>query len=131
MARSWLLLEFSFTHPEDVQKYGSDPYLYDERELVALPALKLAEIEQQIGMTVKDMVNGLRDSVTLADRAAVWWAMSLVRDVPPLAEFDVRTMMIEWAAAADDQGKDEAEPEPLPTSEPVAVITLPSLPVAE
>lgn len=134
MARDWLRLEFTFTHSEDVARYGSDPYLYDERELVSMPALDLAAIEAETGMTIKDMINGLRESVTLADRAAVWWAMTRVREMPPLSEFNVRTMLIEWEKApADESGKEAPAPpdwEPL-TSEPSTVVSLPTLPRAE
>jgi hypothetical protein len=129
MAREFLRLQFTFTNAEDARAYGTRPFLYDEYSLVAKPMRELAELEDEIGMSMADMLNGVRDSRARADAAATWVAMRVDGwdDLPPFSEYNPHTMMIEWAPASEELlGKSE----PADTPERPTTVTLPSLPEA-
>lgn len=137
MARAWLRLQFTFTHPDDVAKFGDQPFLYDERELAGLPARELADLEEQFNMSIVDVINGIRDNRALADLYATWWALRDFADRPALVDYSPHTVMIEWGAAPEEgPGKEKASRPilsanlPDPTSEDAPMITLPSLPKA-
>ena len=69
-------MRFRF-HEDDRERYGSDWWVYDEAALVRVPARQLVEIEEQIGMGVRDMLLGVRTNLTLANLASMWVARRL------------------------------------------------------
>lgn len=133
MAREYLRIQFTFTDPADVKAYGSEPYLYDEYALIAMPARALADLEELIGGTpIPEVMNGVRASRSLADLQATWIAMQLTPGRPdPMPSFDdynPHTMAIAWEAPSPELlGKALAASTP-EASEPVS---LPSLPRAD
>lgn len=126
-------VEFRFTEPEDVAKYGDRWFRYSEKDLIRKPALELAMLEMDLQMTVVAVMNGMRMSTVLGDTAAAWLG---VRAADPklageFSAFNPRTMLIEWREAADDpeaasEGKDQGSPAPdsSPTEQPSAPIAL-------
>lgn len=126
-------LEFQFTNPADVAKYGDRWYRYSEADIIRRPARELMSLESQTGIPMIDMMNGVRISSVAAELAATWIA---VRDVDPVlaGEFDGYNPVVMaalWRSAVDE-GKDSSEsvesgPE---TSAPTDTVTLQTLPVA-
>lgn len=143
-------IEFRFTEPEDIGKYGDGWFTYDEASILRLPARQLIELESELNMPVTAVMNGFRQSSVLGDTAVAWLAVRAT-DPARAGEFDQFnpiTMAIEWR---DATGKPEPvaeagqEDTPMPvespsptasgslitTSAPTATVVLPSLPVAE
>jgi hypothetical protein len=110
MARSFLApLRYRFTHPDDVERYGEDWYVYSEHLITHMPGRRLAEIEAELGMPIIDMMNGVRASDSMADLAAAWLGVKMDADrsekCPPFLEFDAYTMLIDWERVPEDEGK--------------------------
>ena len=115
-------MQFRFTDPEDVQKYGDGWYTYDEGHYLRMRARDLIAIEGAMNLSITGVMNGMRADTTLGDTAAAW--LGVREKDPKLAgEFDAFnpvTNRIEWRDAAE--GKAEAAamekypgPEPLDT----------------
>jgi hypothetical protein len=131
MAREYLRLQFTFTTESDVKAYGAGPHLYDEYQIVALPARTLVELETATGITAAAMLNGVRISSAMGDLAATWVALKLAGGdgLPDFADYNPAVMTIEWAAApAVEPGKDEG---PATMSAESDVVTLQTLPRVE
>jgi len=149
-------VEFQFTDPDDVTRYGDRWYRYSERDLIRLPARSLIQLEDELGMPIVDVMNGMRLSTILGDTAAAW--LGVRAEDPGLAgtfdAFNPITLMINWRKAVDqgkEQGTTEKEaippepvtpalpgdfyPDPGPwrreTSDPAPTVTLQTLPIAE
>lgn len=144
-------MEYRFTEPADVARYGDRWWTWDEASLIRLPARILIRLEAEIGMPLIDVMNGVRVGSVLGDTAAAWVAVNLVD--PQLAgefdEFDPATLTLQWrkvepgkadtaeisAAAMDmpapaSDGSPEESPAPPTTSAQAATVTLPAWPVA-
>lgn len=128
MARSWLRLQFTFTHPDDVDAYGAGPHLYDEHVIAGMSARDLADLEDQIGEPVVSVLNGLRDSRPLSDLLATWWALHQAGLSVDLDKYNPHTMMIEWEPAPAEPGKGDDYPGPRPILDAVPTVSLPTLP---
>jgi hypothetical protein len=140
-ARALDPLEFRFTDPEDVQRYGDRWYVYDESHYLRLRARDLIELETAMDLRMVLVMNELRASSTIGDTAAAWLGVRQV-DAGLAGKFDdfnPVTNMIEWRPA---EGKapaaETAMPEPLAlwdqpptTSETPDLVVLPTMPVAE
>lgn len=149
-------MQFRFTDPDDVHRYGDGWFTYDEASFLRMRARDLIELEGEIGTPMVAVMNGMRASTTLGDTAAAW--LGVRAKIPTLAgdfdDFNPITNLIEWRDAAE--GKEEApevtEPDsaPVPVSQPLPdpdrptvgpygvtnsvpmdTVALPSLPVAE
>lgn len=134
-------LEFRFTDPEDVQKYGDGWFTYDEASFLRLRARDLMALEGEIGTPMVAVMNGMRSSTTLGDTVAAWLGVR-ARNADlagPFDDFNPITNLLEWRDPSE--GKDPApevgpDPDqPLRSSNtisaPTATVVLPNLPVAE
>jgi hypothetical protein len=144
-------VEFQFTDPDDVARYGDRWYRFSEADLIRRPARELIALEGQLGMPMPDVMNGFRMSSALGDLAAAWIG---VRDADPalagtFGDFNPLTLLITWRTAVDEgkaEGTTETEdppnlpdsqaggsPDPAPsrpeTSDPRDIVTLSTLPV--
>lgn len=140
-------LEFRFTDPEDMKKYGADWFVYDEGTILRMRARDLIELEGEMGTPMVVVMNGMRSSTTLGDTAAAWLGVrAKSADLAgPFETFNPITNLIEWRDA--DEGKAEAPPAAEPdlpdpdrpaagsysttNSAPMDTVILPVLPVAE
>lgn len=129
MPRSWIRLQFTFTHPDDVEKYGDQPYLYDEPALAGMSARDLAALEKEIGQPIVGVLNDLRENRPLANLFLTWWALRRAGVDVDLDKYDPHTMMIEWEQPTPQAlGKALDPGRPLPVLENVDTTVLPSLP---
>lgn len=105
-------VEFRFTDPRDVEKYGDRWYRYAEADLIRLPARELITLEGMLGMPIVDVMNGMRMATVLGDTASAW--LGVRQTDPSLAgtfdEFDPITLLIQWRKWRDE-GKGEATTE--------------------
>jgi hypothetical protein len=143
-------MEFRFTDPDDIKRYGDGWFTYSEGSFLRLRARDLIELEGEMGTPMVTVMNGMRASTTLGDTAAAWLGVRTASVVlaGPFDDFNPITNLIEWRDAAE--GKEEAPPEPAPVSlplpdpdrptvgpygstnsAPMDTVVLPSLPVAE
>jgi hypothetical protein len=110
-------LEFRFTDPDDVEKYGDRWYWYSEADLIRRPARELVALEAELGMPIAQVMNGMRMSSVLGDMATTWIS---VRDTDPalagkFSDYNPLTMLVEWRAAVDEgkaEGTTETEDPP-------------------
>ena len=131
-------LEFQFQDPADQAKYGDRWFRYSELDIMRLPARKLIELEARMGLTIAEVMNGVRASTALGDTAAAWVAIRLVD--PDLAgqfdDFNPLTFMIKWEKASGKAPAAESIPAtPQPPAEPKpdakdAPIVLDALPIS-
>ena len=125
-------LRIRFTHPDDVEKYGTDWYVYDEHRIADLPGRELAALESEMGgRPMPDIINAFREGLAMGDLWAFWLALKMTSpDIcPPFDEFDVHTMLAETEAVPDDElGKDSPAQESPPTrpSPSLTVVALPT-----
>jgi len=119
MNKSALLqpLQVRFTEPADVERYGSDWYTYNELVLVTTPARDLVRLEAELGMTLVDMMRGVRESSVLGDTAAAWVAMRQAGSDIPFESFSPAIMLAEWRTAPAVEAPKEPESVSLPTPE--------------
>lgn len=150
-------LEFRFTDPLDVERYGSGWYVYDESYWLRKRARDLIELEGELGTSLTAVMNGMRSSTTLGDTAAAWLSIKKVN--PQLAgefdDFNPITNLIEWRAQEKAPAAEAAPMDPAPAPElpgmpprpdpdlpmagpwrntisaPMDTVTLPNLPAAE
>lgn len=146
-------VEFQFTDPDDVAKYGDGWYRFSERDLIRRRARDLIQLEAELGMPIIDAMNGGRASTALGDLACTWIG---VRDVDPklagpFDEYNPLVMQVAWRRAVDEgKAEDRTEPaetetvtpepaaeaSPRPaasgpaTSDPMDTVALQTLPVA-
>jgi len=135
-------LEFRFTDPEDVQKYGDRWFTYDEGKYLRMRARDLIELEGEIGTPMIVVMNGVRNSTTLGDTAAAWLGVRTKDEglAGSFETFNPITNLIEWRDPSEgkEQAPEVSEPD-LPVvgrfgntnSDPTDTVVLPSLPVAE
>jgi hypothetical protein len=116
-------MEFRFTDPDDIGKFGEGWFIFSEGDLLRKPARELIELETELGMPIVHLMNGFRAGTVLGDTAAAWYGVRAM-DPARAGEFDAFnpiSMMIEWRAAP---GKSEAAPaatpEPLGSDSPIA-----------
>ncbi|WP_330438821.1 hypothetical protein OHB44_28020 [Micromonospora sp. NBC_00821] len=91
-------MRFRF-HEDDHERYGSDWWVYDEAALVRVPARQLVEIEQQIGMGVRDMCLGVRTNLTFANLASMWVVRKLAGVDEDFASFEPLVWLADWEPA--------------------------------
>lgn len=134
-------LEFRFTDPEDVKRYGDGWFTYDEASFLRLRARDLMVLEGEIGTPMVAVMNGFRSSTTLGDTVAAWLGVR-ARNVAlagSFDEFNPITNLIEWRdpsegkEPAPEVGPDPDQPLSFynTTSAPMDTVVLPVLPVAE
>ncbi|MEU4589993.1 hypothetical protein [Micromonospora aurantiaca (nom. illeg.)] len=113
-------LRFRF-HPDDHAEYGDAWTTYDEAALVRLPARELADIEREIGMSVRSMIGRSRQGFANADLAQTWVARRLADpDVRPFAEWNPMVLLVDWEelpAPAGDVDPPEPPSSPAPSEE--------------
>lgn len=135
----WGPIEFRFTDPTDVARYGDGWWGWSEADLIRRPARELVLLESFIGIPLLEVMNGVRAGTVMGYLAATW--ISLHSADPELAgefkDFDPCVLAVSWQAAVVDPGKEEPEPEApdLPlygraTSVPMDIVTLPNSPIA-
>jgi hypothetical protein len=140
-------LEFRFTDPEDIEKYGDEWFTYDEARYLRMRARDLISLEGKIGSPMVVVMNGVRNSTTLGDTVAAWLGVRARNKgtAGPFDDFNPITNLIEWRDAAE--GKEEAPevtepalPDPdapitgryeNTNSVPMDTVALPNLPAAE
>ena len=111
-------VEFQFTDPDDVAKYGDGWYRFSERDLIRRRARDLIQLEAELGMPIIDAMNGGRASTALGDLACTWIG---VREVDPklagpFDEYNPLVMQVTWRKAQEvDEGKAEDRTEPAGT----------------
>lgn len=113
-------VEFRFTGPQDVEKYGDRWYRYSEADLIRMSARELIGLEEKLGMPIVDVMNGMRMSTALGDLAAAWIGVRS-RDpelAGPFDEFDALVLQIVWRKAGKDQGATETAETGTDTPEP-------------
>jgi hypothetical protein len=123
-------LEYRFTDPQDVARYGDGWRVYDEAYWLRLRARDLIAIEGRLNMSLLSVMNGMRSSTTLGDTAAAWLGMVAAGQHVLAGEFDEFnpvTNLIEWreyegkavAVAEDTQpAPAPAQPDTLPPEDP-------------
>lgn len=101
-------VKFRFTEPADVQTFGDRWWVYDEAQLVRLPARELVRLEGEIGAPLVEVMEGCRRDSVFGNLAAMWLAIRLDdRDLAgPFAQFNPCVMLAVWDKA--DQGEDLA-----------------------
>jgi hypothetical protein len=91
-------LRFRFTEDADAKAYGDDWVIYDEAQIVRLPARALSALEVEIGLPLLNVMQGMRDETVMGHLAGSWLALHLV-DPGRAGSFDdyspVATL-IEW-----------------------------------
>jgi hypothetical protein len=115
-------LEFRFTDPADIQRYGDGWFTYNESVYLLMRARDLIGLEGKLGTPMVSVMNGMRASTTLGDTAAAWLGVRAASEdlAGPFDDFNPVTGLIEWRAA---EGK---APAPVST-EPVPAVA-PELP---
>lgn len=108
-------LQFRFTDPQDIADYGDRYWIYDESIITAQRARTLMALEQEIGLPIADVMNGVRASSAMGDMAGSWLAMKLDPDygdkAPAFENYNPIVMMIKWSAVPAEElepGKEEA-----------------------
>lgn len=119
-----LHLQFRFTEPEDVARFGDGWRDYDEGRIVRLPARRLIELEQVLGVTLVAVLDGVRGDTVLGDLAGTWLALHV--DDPAAAgeyaDYTPVVPLIDWRTppgpdpAGGEAGPDPLEPMPEPPS---------------
>lgn len=135
-SRAYPDVEFRFTDPDDVEKYGSHWRRYSELELINRPAKVLMDIEEELGLPLVDAMNGMRTRSMLGDTVISWIALrdEDLKLAGPFEDYNPRTMLMVWRPATEETepGKgegpasDESVPDP---SGPL--VTLQTSPIAE
>jgi hypothetical protein len=112
-------LQVRFTQPADIERYGGGWHTYDELALVTTPARDLMRLEARLGITLVDMMRGVRESSVLGDSAAAWVALQQEGSDLPFEDFSPAIMLAEWRTKPEDeQGPKDGTGEPsLPTPE--------------
>lgn len=122
MKRSELLadLEFRFTEPEDMEKYGDDWFTYSELDIATLPSRRQIQLEQIIDSPIAAVMDGIRASSTFGDLAGTWIALTLAgRDIP-WSSYNPKVMLAEWRTKELGKSAEVA----VPTSEPATSETI-------
>lgn len=131
-------MELRFTEPDDVERYGEGPYVYDELAIVTQPAKVLVPLELEIGAPLASAMDGFRESSVFGDSVAAWLALHFAGKHIPWPEFTPAIMLADWRVAPpkDDQGKASAEasdpatsPEPASAVSSMDTVSLPTMPV--
>jgi hypothetical protein len=141
-------VEFRFTDPEDVEKYGADWYRTGEEDLIRMRARDLIELETDLGMSIIDAMNGMRMRTTIGELVFAWLGVR-AKDEELAGDFDdfnPLTLLITWRPAVDEGKAPEAEATPQPpadttpapedrshleVSEPTDTVVLQTSPIAE
>lgn len=102
-----LRLEFHFTAPDDVAKYGERWFRYDETEIIKKSARDLINLEAQIGAPLADVLNGVRADSIFGDTCAAWMALRAAGVDVAFRDFSPAIMLAEWRLVEDevDAGK--------------------------
>lgn len=91
-------IRFRFGDEADAKQFGDGWHLYDEAQIVRLPARELAKLEIELGMAILDVFHGMRRESVLGYLGGSWLALRL--EDPDLAgSFDDYTpvaILIEW-----------------------------------
>ncbi|MGN9802069.1 hypothetical protein [Micromonospora sp. L32] len=109
-------MRFRFLDEQDQATYGDGWCTYDESALVRVPARELVEIERQIGMGVRDMLNRARLDFTDGNLAAMWTARRLAGVDEPFEKFTPLVLLVDWepvpATADADPPAQTSSPSP-------------------
>lgn len=103
---------FRFTESDDVKQYGDRWYVYDESQIMRLPARRLIQLEGQLGMPLVHVMNSVRSDSVTGNLAAEWLAVHLVE--PEIAgdfeQFSPAVMLTEWETVPDETNAMAAAP---------------------
>lgn len=117
-------LQVRFTEPADADAYGSDWWTYDELALVTMPARDLIPLEAELGITLVDMMSGVRASSVVGDTAAAWIAIRMAGQPLPFDKFSPAIMLAEWRSKPEEvETPKEDGAVSLPTPEDLATDT--------
>jgi hypothetical protein len=122
-------LRFRFTEQRDVEKYGSDWYVYDELNIITAPARVLIPLEREMEMAITDVMDGVRNSSVLGDTGAAWLAMYFAGKHTPWSEFNPCSMLLEWEANPEGKAAAGESDTPAPATDATDTVSLPTLPV--
>lgn len=101
-----LTLEFRFTAPDDVEKYGDQWFRYDEPALIKMAARDLMRYEAEIGAPLPDVLNGVRADSVFGDTCAAWIALRQAGRDDSFDSFSPAMMLADWRVAERDaEGK--------------------------
>lgn len=125
-------LEFRFTHPDDVGKYGDGWISYSERQIMLMPVRQLIQVEDTIDMSIVDMMNGSRNATSAGTLAATW--LGLLLEDPAVAgeyaSYEVHVHHIDWRAAVpkgpEVSGSETSGQEPSASGPSSSVVVLPT-----
>lgn len=91
-------IRFRFAEPDDAKAYGDDWRVYDEAQIVRLPARELVKLEIELGMQILDVFQGMRSESVLGYLGGTWLALRIEDpDVAgPFDDYSPVAMLIEW-----------------------------------
>lgn len=118
-------MEVEFTAPADVKRWPGQ-WRYAEEEIVRMPALVLADWEDEMNMKIISIFQGLRVDGVRATLGAAWLALKMAGEDVAWADFTPTILLTDWTAVVQDEGKvstDEEATGLVPDS-----VTLPGLP---
>jgi hypothetical protein len=133
-------LRFRFTDAQDIADYGERWYIYDESAITSMRARDLMPLEQELGLPLADVMNGVRQSSIMGDMAGAWLALKLDPEfgdkAPAFADFNPVVMLLKWSAVPAEEmeagkeetssgGQAELEPGGSPDMPPSAPVMLP------
>lgn len=124
-------LEFRFTHPDDVGKYGDGWINYSEKKIMLMPVRQLIQVEETIDMSIVDMMNGSRNATSAGTLAATW--LGLLLEDPAVAgeyaSYEVHVHHIDWRAATpkdpEVSAAETSDPAPSANGPSTSVVALP------
>jgi hypothetical protein len=120
----WPPLRFRFVEPEDVEKYGSAWYVYDEAALIRLRFREQAALEEAVDMPLIEMIRGMHDRQTVPTAAGMWVVLHRLGVGGPWKDFDPLVHLVEWekvpAEAPLDSGVAPAPDSSSSTAPPAA-----------
>lgn len=89
---------FRFTEPADVKAYGDGWHLYDEAQIVRLPARQLMRLETEVGRPVVDVIDLFRADYTFGRLAGTWIALHLEDPAlaGPFAGYEPVVMLLDF-----------------------------------
>ena len=108
-------LQFRFTDPQDIADYGDRWWTYDESAIIGHRARALMLLEQEIGVPIANVMDGVRASSVFGDMAGTWIALKLDPEfgdkAPDFEDYDPIVMAIKWRPLPTEDlepGKEEA-----------------------
>jgi len=136
LAKALEPVDFKFTDPDDVKKYGDRWFTYDESSILRLPGRELLALEEEFGVPLPTILNGYRHNSVLGDLGVTWLGVRAV-DAKLAGSFEDFTpicMAIEWRKTpgkSEEAEQHEDGSSPSMTSEKTDTVVLQTLPIEE